>query len=102
MGPNSCIVPHLETPKSSSALGIREQRQNGAAVGQTAEVRLGSIMGILCVAENFRFMCPVRLGATCCSQSSISWQLQPDIFKVSSYNSRKETTCMRNNIATVI
>ena len=97
MGPNSCIVPHLEKPKSSSALGIREQRQNEAAVGQTAEVILGNIMGILRVAENFRFMCPVRLEATCCSQSSISWQLQPDIFKVSSYNSRKEAACLMTN-----
>ena len=40
-------------------------------------------------------MCPVRLDATSCSQSDISWQLQPYLFKGSSYNNRRETTCIR-------
>ena len=42
-------------------------------------------------------MCPVRRDDTSCSQSSISWQRQPYIFKVFSYSNRKETTCFMTN-----
>ena len=82
-------------------MGQQGEKAEWSSCGPDIQGRRGNISGVIlgkpCLAKILGFMCPVRYDATDASQSSISWQRQPYIFKVSSYSNRKETTCVMTN-----
>ena len=101
--PNSCIFFIQKTEIINSGICISQQRKKAEQSscgsdnqGNTRKYYRSNFRQVFVLLRTLRFMCSIRLDATSCSQSSISWQLQPSIFKVSFYN-RKETAYLRTN-----